>query len=189
MSTIEKNIKKFEGSNSKLTRHFFEIKSLGKVFVICEVYTENLPGLKQLVNTALRKVGNNTSFADIKHSFEEIGYVQVTATNLQAATKSEFEDLLTEHAIECDAQEVENVDFDGKSATFICRPIDIEKVKRSLLNLKYIVEDSQHIFVPNNVLKLNENEMKVYEILKQKLSQLEGYENIYDNVEAKEATA
>lgn len=186
MSTIEKNIKKFNPNEMKLVKHFFEIKTMGRVFVICEVYTENLAGLKQNVNTVLRKAANNTSFADIKHSFEEIGFVQVTAEHLKAANASEFEDILTEHAIECDAQEVENVDFEGKTATFICRPIDIEKVKRGLLNLKYVVEDSQHIFAANNMIKLNENEMKIYENLKQKLSQLEGFENIYDNVEVVE---
>jgi hypothetical protein len=136
-----------------------------------------------------RREANNTAPADLRHSFEEIGYVQVTAANCQAANASEFEDFLTEHAIECDAQEVENIDFDSKSATFICRPIDIEKVKRSLLNLKYIVDDSQHIFVPTSVLKLNENEAKVYEGLKVRLSQLDGYENIFDNVDTEEATA
>jgi translational activator of cytochrome c oxidase 1 len=189
MATIEKNIKKYNSAEAKLTRHFFEIKTLGKVFVICEVYTENLAGLKQLVNVVVRKTANNTALADLRHSFEEIGYVQVTAANCQAANASEFEDFLTEHAIECDAQEVENIDFDSKSATFICRPIDIEKVKRSLLNLKYIVDDSQHIFVPTSVLKLNENEAKVYEGLKVRLSQLDGYENIFDNVDTEEATA
>jgi transcriptional/translational regulatory protein YebC/TACO1 len=189
MSTIEKNIKKFNSNDSKLTRHFFEIKSMGRVFLIVEFYTENIAGLKQNLNTVIRKTGNNTSLAEIKHSFQEIGFVQVTATNSKVANASEFEDELTEHAIECDAQEVENIDFDGKTATFICRPIDIEKVKRILLNFKYVVEDSQHIFVPNSVLKLNEDEMKTYESLKLKLNQLEGFENIYDNVEIDETTA
>lgn len=190
MSTIEKNIKKFNSSDSKLSRHFYEIKTIGKVFIICEVFSENLAGLKQNLNTILRKAANNTSLADIRHSFDEVGFVQVTSPESKKFnTESEFEDVLTEHAIECDAQEVENIDFDGKTATFICRPIDIEKVKRSLLNLGYIIEDSQHIFVPKHVLKLSESELKIYENLKLKLGQLEGYENIFDNVEIVEETA
>lgn len=190
MATIDKNIKKFNAADAKLTKHFFEIKTMNRIFLLCEVYSENIAGLKMNVNSVMRKAGNNTSFADIKHNFEEVGFVQVTvAAGKTFANATEFEDFLTEHAIEVDAQEVENVDFEGKTATFICRPIDIEKVKRQLLNLGYIVEDSQHIFVPNNVLKLTEAETKAYENLKLKLSQLDGYENIFDNVDADEATA
>lgn len=190
MATIDKNIKKMSSLDAKLTKHFFEIKTMNRVFLICEVYTENLAGLKQTVNTVMRKAAHSTSLAEIMHHFEEVGFVQVTCPPAKVfANASELEDALTEHAIEVDAQEVENVDFEGKSATFICRPIDIEKVKRLLLNLGYIVEDSQHIFVASNVLKLNETETKAFENLKQKLSQLEGYENIFDNVEADEATA
>jgi translational activator of cytochrome c oxidase 1 len=190
MSTIDKNIKKFNNADAKLTRHFFEIKTMNRVFLVCEVYTENLAGLKQTVNTVMRKAAHNTSLAEIMHYFEEIGYVQVTCpVGKTFANASEFEDSLTEHAIECDALEVENIDFEGKSATFICRPIDIEKMKRLLLNLGYIVEDSQHIFVASNVQKLNETEIKAFENLKLKLSQVEGYENIFHNVETDEATA
>lgn len=188
MKTIENNIKKFNNADAKLTKHFFEIKSMNRVFIICEVYTENLTGLKQSLNSVMRKAANSTAAADVKHFFVEVGYVHCTSPGKTFANATEFEDALTEHAIECDAQEVENIDFEAKTATFICRPIDIEKVKRLLLKLGYIVEDSKHIFVPNQLQKLNEAEMKTYESLKQRLSQLEGFENIYDNVDYSEAT-
>lgn len=181
MATINNQIKKYNSNDAQLKRHVLEIKLINKVFVICEVFSENVSGLRMNVNSVLRKC--NASYADVKHMFDEIGFLQVTKPSGNFANAAEFEDKLTEDAIEADAQEVEDIDFETKSATFICRPMDIEKVKRSLLNFGYTVEVAEHIFIPQNTFQLNESEMKTLESFKQKLSQLDGVENIYDNVE------
>lgn len=181
LATINNQIKKFNANDAQLKRYFLEMKTMNRIFVICEVYTDNFAGLKQTVYTAMRKAGQ-TSFADVKHIFDEIGYVNVSLDGTFASA-SEFEDKVTEHAIECDAQEVEDIDFETKSASFICRPIEIEKVKRTLLNLGYIINIAEHMFVPQCTLEISEAERKTYESLKQKLSQIDGFENVYDNVE------
>lgn len=182
MSTIQNNIKKFDTSAAQLKKYFIGIKSLNKVFMICEVYTENLPGLKQSMGSALRRAGK-TLYADVQHLFDEIGYVQVTKSAGTFASASEFEDKLTEDAIECDAQEVEDIDFATKSATFICRPIDIAKVKKILNSLDYKIIAAEHIFVPKQIQKLTEAEIAVVNKLRERLSQIDGIENLYDNVE------
>lgn len=182
LATLNNQIKKYNANDAQLKRYFLEIKTMNRIFLICEVYTENFAGLKQTVNTAMRKAGQ-TSFADVKHIFDEVGYVRVSLDET-FSNASEFEDRVTEHAIECDAQEVEDIDFETKSATFICRPIEIEKVKRILLNLGYIVDIAEHIFIPQSTIQqVSEAEKKTYESLKQKLSQIDGYENLYDNIE------
>lgn len=181
LATINNQIKKFNANDAQLKRYFLEMKTMNRIFLICEVYTENFAGLKQNVFSALKKSGQS-SFADVKHIFDEIGIVRVSIDGTFASS-SEFEDKVTEHAIECDAQEVEDIDFETKSATFVCRPIEIEKVKRTLLNLGYTVDFAEHIFVPQSTLEISEAERKTYEYLKQKLSQIDGFENLFDNVE------
>lgn len=181
MATINNQIKKYNARDVQLKRYFLEFKAQNRLFFICEVYTENLVMFKNNLNTVLRKAGG--SIADVKHFFEEAGLVVVTKPDAKAATADEFEDKLTEDAIECDAQEVEDIDFASKSATFVCRPIDIEKVKRSLLNLGYTVEESVHAFSPLKTVTPNENEEKAFEIIKSRLSQIDGYENLYSNIE------
>lgn len=182
MNTINNQIKKFNASDAQLKKYFLEFKSQNRMFFIIEVYTENFALFKINLNTVMRKVGN-TQFADVRHLFEEAGVVLVAKPDATFASASEFEDKLTEDAIECDAQEVEDIDFENKSATFVCRPIDIEKVKRSLLALGYVVDTSEHVFLPLNTIVPTEAEKKAHESIKLRLSQVDGFENLYDNIE------
>ena len=185
MATINNQIKKFNVNEAQLKKCFIELKSQNRMFFVCEAYTENLSLFKQNMNTAMRKTGN-TAFADVRHFFDEAGIIAVAKPDGKFTDAQEFEDKLTEDAIESDAQEVEDVDFENKSATFVCRPIDIEKVKRSLLNLGYVVDASQHIFIPLQTVTPTEAEMKAHEKLRMQLSKIEGFENLYSNVELPE---
>lgn len=182
LGTINNQIKKFNAKDAQLKRYFIEMKTMNRIFLIVEVYTENFAGSRANINTAIRKSGQS-SVADVKHMFDEVGFIQATITAGKFSNATEFEDMVTEHAIECDAQEVEDIDFDTKSASFVCRPFEIEKVKRILLNLGYEIEFAEHIFVPQRTLQITEDEAKTYENLKHRLSQVDGVENIYDNVE------
>lgn len=188
METMKNQIKKFNANDAQLKRHFLEIKSLNRIFYIVEVYTENLTGLKHNINTALRKTGQS-SMADIKHFFNDMGFIQARKTEGTFADAAEFEEKTTEDAIECDAQEVEDIDFATKSASFICKSNEIERVKRALLDLGYTIDYAEHVFIPINTLKLGEAETKVYETLKQKLTMIDGVENIFDNVEVEETSS
>lgn len=185
--TITSQIKKFNANDAQLKRYILEIKSINKVFILCEVYTDNLASLKMHINTAMRKATQSV-LGDVKHAFDEMGILQVTRTDGVFTDAADFENKLTEDAIECEAQEVEDIDFDSKSATFICRPIDIEKVKRELLKIGYAVEFAEAVFIPQHTFRLNEAELKIVESLRQRLKQIEGVENLFDNVESDETT-
>lgn len=186
MATISNQIKKYNANEAQLKKIWLEIKSMNRIFLIVEFYTEHVTIAKNNTASAMRRAGSS-SFSDVKHMFEELGIVVATRLDGTFANAAAFEDKLTEDAIECDAQEVEDIDFENKSATFICRPIDVEKVKRKLLNLGYVVEIAEHVFIPQNTYKLNEAETKTYEFLKLRLSQIDGFERIFDNVEQSEA--
>lgn len=186
MATIEKNIKRFNPSDMKLKKEFVDIKTLNKVFLVVEIFSDQIAKVKMDINTFVRKNKSlGTTLADIKHSFEEAGIVIVTSKET-FANSSEFEDKLTEDAINADAQEVEDIDFESKTATFVCKPIEIDRVKRDLMNLGYVIEEAQHVFVPQRVIQLTDDENEKYQIMLQKLKAIEGVEGYFDNVEPNE---
>lgn len=187
MATVNNQIKKFNINDAQMKRYILEMKTMNRIFVIVEFYSENFVKSKNNIHTAMRKAGQ-TILGDVKHMFDEIGFVKGTRVEGTFASESEFEDKVTEDAIECDAQEVEDIDFATKSASFVCRPIEIEKVKRILLNLGYTIEFAEHIFVPHIPLQLTEAEMKTYESLKFRLSKVDEVENVFDNVEQPSST-
>lgn len=182
MATISNQIKKFNANDVQLKRYTIEMKSINKVFLICELFTDNLALTKASIHTAMRRAGS-TTIGDVKHAFEEMGIIQVSKPDGVYTDAADFENKLTEDAIEFDAQEVEDIDFDSKSATFICRPIEIEKVKRLLLSKNYSIDFAEPAFIPTNTFRITEDEQKIVTNLKQRLMQIEGVENVFDNVE------
>lgn len=184
-ATITNNLKKFKENPSQLKRYQLELKFMGKVFLIAKFVTENLSILQANINTILRKEPKATQ-TNIRIMFNEIGIVQVSKPNEKFSSAEEFEDKLTEDAIECDAQDVEEADFATKSATFTCQPDHIDRVKTSLLKLGYTIEFSEDVCIPLNTIQLTEVERKQYDSLMKRISLLEGLEKVYDNVELEE---
>lgn len=183
MASIERNIKKFNANDAQLKKEFLDMKTMSRIFIVLELFSDNITRVKMDLNTIVRKTkAMGTALTDTRHMFEEIGIVSIS-TKKEFSSSAEFEDQLMEDAINCDAQEVENIDFESKTASFICQPRDIERVKRTLLNSTYVVEDAQHIFVPQNTIQLNEDEKKNYEVFVQKLMTIEGVDNHFDNVD------
>lgn len=90
MSTINNQIKKFNVKDAQLKRHFFELTTLNKINLLCEVYTENLPGLKQSLNTVIRK--EKCKQTDCMHLFDEVCFVYSTKAVGASASESEFEE-------------------------------------------------------------------------------------------------
>lgn len=185
MATITNNLKKFKENPSQLKKYELEIKFMGKVFLIAKFVTENLSILTANINTILRKE-KKAAQTNIRIMFNEIGIIQISSTNGNFKSPEEFEDKLTEDAIACDAQEVEDVDFPTKSATFTCNPEYIDRVKTSLLKLGYNIEYSEDICIPLNTITLDEDERKQYDALLKRITQLDGFERLYDNIEVKE---
>lgn len=185
LTTVNNQIKKFNANDAQMKKYFLELKSQNKIFLICEFYTDNLAQAKMNINTVMRKSGN-TSFADVRHMFDEIGYVSAKKADGIFANESEFEEKVMEDGIECDVQEVEDIDFASKSASFICPPMELERVRRSLISAGYVVDIAEHIFAPKHTQRLAESEMSAFEKLKDRLSLLDGYENVFDNVHQSE---
>lgn len=182
MATITNTLKKFKENPTQLKSHELELKFMSKVFLIAKFVTENSIALTSNINTIMRKEKKATQ-TNIRILFNEIGFIQVSLPNENFASEEEFEDKLTEHAIECDAQEVDDIDLSSKTATFTCNPNHIDRVKTSLLKLGYKIEYSENICIPLNTVTLTDDERKQYDSLLKRITQLEGFEKIYDNVE------
>lgn len=157
---------------------------MGKVFLIARFVSENVHILQANINTILRKEPKAIQ-TNIRVMFNEIGIINVQL-NENFKTAGEFEDKLTEHAIEIDSQEVEDIDFETKSANFICHPEHIDRVKSALLKLGYTIEYSEEVCIPHNIITLTDDERKQYDALLKRITQLEGLEKFYDNLEVNE---
>ncbi|XP_062534219.1 probable transcriptional regulatory protein TTE1135 [Armigeres subalbatus] len=178
-STIQGILKKGNQSTAQLKKFCLEIKAFEQVSVICVLYTDRFTQLKMEMATILRK--NFAAFTDVKHMFDEQGYVE-------AVWKVDIpgDDLLsmcTEHAIEIGSEDVEVMSEETKLLRFICDPNEIDRVKTQLEKLGYSVEHSEHAFFPKSTIKLNPDAIEAYEKLKEKLKAIDGVEDIYDNVE------
>jgi translational activator of cytochrome c oxidase 1 len=55
MASIQNQLKKYNANSAQLKKHYFEIKSFNKIFIICEVFTENFPSIKMSTSTFLKK--------------------------------------------------------------------------------------------------------------------------------------
>lgn len=186
MATINNNLKKFKENPSQLKKYDLELKFLGKVFLIGKYVTENVVILTSNINTIIRKEKGKAAITNIRIMFNEIGLIQVSNPSTNFKSSEEFEGKLTEDAIECDAQDVEDVDFANKTATIICNPEHLDRVKTSLLKLGYNIEYSEDMCIPLSTVKLTAEEKAHYDALLKKITQLEGFEKVYDNVEVEE---
>jgi len=85
---------------------------------------------------------------------------------------------------------------------FICTPAHLNGLTKTLSQNGYSIENSEHMFTPNvrlsieqtlifsnikllfqNLIQLSAEEQKIYNVFLQKLRDVQGMEDIYDNVE------
>jgi len=182
MATINKNIEKYKTQQVQLKKHVIDAKCCNKIFIIAEFYTENLALLKSNLNTIFRKEPK-TQTANCRHMFDEIGLIQISHPDTACKTLSEFEDKITEDAIECEAQEVDDVNFEDKTATIICNPDFIDKVKGDLLKRGYVIDNSEGLFIPHSTISITDDERKHYDSFVKRITQLDGFDKIFDNLE------
>lgn len=57
------------------------------------------------------------SFGEFSHMFHDVGLIQVTKPDGTFTSLAEFEEKCTDDAIECSAEDVEDIDLENKSAT------------------------------------------------------------------------
>uniref|UniRef100_T1PM98 Transcriptional regulator n=1 Tax=Musca domestica TaxID=7370 RepID=T1PM98_MUSDO len=185
MATIQNNLKKFTASKTQLKKYRQDVRFKQKVFMVCTIYTDNFAQLKMDMSTILRKGGGVQ--IDAGHLFEDFGLIQATADKTRLAAGESLEDKATEDAIESGAEDIEVIDNESGSVHFICKPEGINGVRKALENKGYVVNNTEHIFTPLNAVTLTPEEKADYQKFVDKLKEIQGIEDIYDNIEVDEA--
>lgn len=57
MATINNTLKKYNTNAAQLKKHYLEIKAFNRIFMICELYTDNFSGAKMNIAPILKKSG------------------------------------------------------------------------------------------------------------------------------------
>ncbi|XP_055371935.1 probable transcriptional regulatory protein Fnod_1106 [Condylostylus longicornis] len=180
LSTIQNTIKKIEASKTQIKEHVLEIKALNKVYMICVLYTDNLATLKINLAPILKK--GRACYSECRHLFEDMGLIQAIAHN-EIKNKSSVEEIFTEDAIDVGAEEVEIIDKENGVVNFLCSPIELNKVSKSLSAKGYKIEIAEHVFLPLSTVNIISEDLKSYKVLKDKILTIEGLERIYDNLD------
>uniref|UniRef100_D3TRF2 Uncharacterized conserved protein n=1 Tax=Glossina morsitans morsitans TaxID=37546 RepID=D3TRF2_GLOMM len=180
MSSIQSSIKKSQQNKTELKRYRLDLRFKQKVFIVLIIYTDNYSGLKQEIASILRKFG--AMMIDTNNLFEEYGLIEATVSKERLDSTKNIEELATDDAIECGAEEVEVSDATKGLVNFICRPEEVLSLRKSIETKNYIIENTEHIYTPVKYVELPSEEQAVYEKFIAKLHQISGIEEIYDNL-------
>lgn len=188
---IQAILKKHSSSDNqlKLRKHLLELKAPNNIFLICVLYTDNLTQLRQTIAPILRKNLVTSTSLDIQHLFIEKGIIETVPQldNLKTEftsrpTQMALEELCTEHAIDCGAEEVEIVNFQTQTVSFFCEPRDLDRIRTKLTEIGYGIEYAEHVFLPKTGIQLNPNDLQNHRNFKEKLLAVDGVDEIFDNV-------
>ncbi|XP_065356055.1 probable transcriptional regulatory protein Nmul_A2722 [Calliphora vicina] len=182
MASIQNSIQKCKQSKDILKRYKLDLRYKQKVFAVCIIYTDNYPGVKMDMATVLRKSG--ATILDANHLFEEIGLVQAVIDKSRLQHVNDLEDVITEDAIKFGAEEIEILDKENGVVNFICRPFEIMALRKSLEANGYVTDNTEHIYIPLNIVELHPDESIEYQKFVTKLKEIPGVEEIYDNINA-----
>ncbi|ALC39474.1 CG4957 [Drosophila busckii] len=178
MGSIQSTIKKCQHNKAQLKKHRFDIRFKRSVYMVCHIYTDNLAAVKYEITAMIKKSGG--VFENVDHMFEDFGLIEATAL---AQDGLNIEEKATEDAITLGAEDVEIVDAKLGTVNFICSPTHLIGLTKTLSQNGYSIDNSEHMFTPNSLVQLTEDERKAYNIFVQKLRDVPGIEDIYDNVE------
>ncbi|XP_030555061.1 uncharacterized protein LOC115758510 isoform X1 [Drosophila novamexicana] len=181
IGTIQNTIKKCQHNKAQLKKHRLDIRFKRNVYMICTIYTDNMAAVKMDATATIKKAGG--SFVDVSHMFQDFGLIQTRYTSELDKNQPSLEEKVTADAIQFGAEDVEIVDVTNAAVNFFCSPVILSGLSRTLEQNGYSIENSEHVFTPNSLVVLAEDEQKAYDAFVQKLRLVPGLEDIYDNVE------
>lgn len=181
-STIQNFLKKMTETKDKtnIQRHLFEGRLYKKLYVIISIYTDNLAHTKIQIATHYRK--HLVDATNVKRLFNERGIFNVIARDGIAIDN--IEDECLNDAVECGAEDVEVFNAAERQVSFFCSPTEFLRVRHKLALAGHKIEHSECAFFPNTQLvRLSESELADYEKFKEKLNSIDGFDEIYDNLD------
>ncbi|XP_066140519.1 translational activator of cytochrome c oxidase 1-like [Euwallacea fornicatus] len=181
VATIQNVLKSCTSDKSNLMLYIVPIKGPGNSLLLCEIYTNNLHHVKNVMASQLKKTGSKFIEGQSGlHAFEEKGFIQVENSSLFSKSKEEQMELATEHAIECNAEDV--VSLDDKVLLFITSKQSFPKTQELLEQNGYKILDASIDFVPLSETSLDEIDFPIYEKLIKRLETIPEIVRVFDNV-------
>ncbi|XP_055322468.1 probable transcriptional regulatory protein Dtur_1615 [Sitodiplosis mosellana] len=181
-ATIQNLLKKLVDTKDKTAfqRHLFEGKLYKKLYVVIAICTDNLAHTKIQIATVFRK--HLVDAINTKRLFVERGVVNVIARD--GISPENIEDECLSDAIECGAEDIEVFNAVERQVTFFCEPREFLRVRQKLSTAGYKIEHSEVEFFPNvQLVQLTEGELNDYNKFKTKLENIDGFDEVYDNLD------
>lgn len=181
-STIQTFLKKLAETKDKtvIQRHLFEGRLYKKLYVVISIFTDNLAHSRIQIATAFRKHLVETTQS--KRLFIERGVFNITARDSISAEN--IEDECLNDAIDCGADDIDVFNAAERQVTFFCDPKEFLKVRHKLSTAGHKIEQSECAFYPNNQLvQLSDTEITDYNKFKERLLAIDGFDEVYDNLD------
>lgn len=181
-ATVTLFLKKMSDSKDKtaIQRYIFEGRLFKRMYVVISIFADNYALTKIQMATVFRK--HLVEQIQAKRMFNERGVFNVIARD--GISIENIEEECLNDAVECGADDIEVYNATERQVTFFCDPKDFLKVRHKLSTAGHKIEQSECAFFPNNKLvQLTEAELKDYNKFKERLLAIDGFDEIYDNVE------
>ncbi|MDO5558566.1 MAG: YebC/PmpR family DNA-binding transcriptional regulator [Oscillospiraceae bacterium] len=160
------------------------------ISIVYEGYGPN--GVAVIVETLTDN--KNRTAADVRHYFDKFGgnlgtsgcvsFMFSSKGIIVAANNSYDEDKVMEDCVESGA---DDFSIDGDTVEFVCSPSDLNSVKDALAGLKYDIVSYEVEKVPDNYIKLTDEEaVKKMELLLEHLEDNDDIQNVWHNWECEE---
>ncbi|XP_060521925.1 translational activator of cytochrome c oxidase 1 [Cylas formicarius] len=178
-ASIQNVLKTTDKSNAKT--FLIEIRGPGGCLILCEVFTSNLQGLRMTVASILKKHQAKLNDSGIGAQFTEKGITYVEPKD-KDKSEEEILEAATEHAIECNAEDVQFVDKD--ILQFTCGATQFRPLQQKLEEFGYKIIDANIDFIPTKLQEISPSEQETTEKLLSKLETLPEIVRVFDNVSA-----
>lgn len=181
--TVQNFLKKLTDSKDKtvIQRHLFEGRLYKKLYVVIAIFTDNLAHTRIQIATSYRK--HLVEISNTKRLFTERGQFNVTAVR-DGITADNIEEECLNDAVKCGAEDIEVFNAAERHVTFFCDPKNFLQVRYKLTLAGHRIEQSECAFFPNiQLVQLTESELVDYHKFKERLLNVDGFDEIYDNLD------
>lgn len=180
-ATIENIIKSTHKDKTQMKSYTFEIKGPGSCIILCEICTSNITKTKQDIAAIMKKHSCRYSESGGRHLFDYKGVIQTEVpTSLSGKSVDDILEVATNHAIECEAEDVTLIDenllqFTSDSHGFM-------KVQKNLEQLQYNVVEASLDYIPVRQTPLSDDDIETCSKFFDKLNNMDDVVGIYNNI-------
>lgn len=176
VATINTFLDKMEARKNKTQTGIIEIRGPGGYIILVRYTTDNVKAFIAQLNSKIKKTSGKVTENSVRNIFTHVG-------NIIVEKKNDLEHAM-EDAINVGAEDVEEFEENNvKYFQFQCEPKFLNKIQNQLEGLQYSVLSVEENYIPNNIIELNDLDLKAALQIRDKILSLEDVSHIYDNIE------